>query len=82
VKKMGWSPPKKITYVLSILFFIIGLLFAIEFIWGVLYFGVYLPPLNFFAPTLTSGEVWWIISLFLMFLGWFLLILGIRVKGL
>ena len=79
---MGWSPPKKITYVLSVLFFLLGLVLMIELIWGILYFGAYLPAIDFFAPTLSSYEVYLIIALFLMFLGWFLMILGVRVKGL
>ena len=78
---MGWSPPKKITYVLSILFFILGVILVIEVTWGVMSFYAILPAITMFQPTLSSGEVWLIIGLFLMFLAWFLLILGVRVKG-
>ena len=78
---MGWSPPKKITYYLSWIFFILGLVLIIELIWGIIGFYPYLPALDFFLPTLTSGEVYFIIALFLMFLAWFLLIVGVRVRG-
>ena len=78
---MGWSPPKKITYVLSILFFILGVILVIEVTWGVLNFYSILPDVTIFQPTLNSGEFWLVIGLFLMFLAWFLLILGVRIKG-
>ena len=78
---MSWSPPKKITYVLSIIFFILGVLLVIELLWGVIGFYPFLPAITFFQPTLSSDEVWMIIGLFLMFLAWFLLILGVRVRG-
>jgi hypothetical protein len=78
---MAWSPPKKITYVLSIIFFILGMILIIELIWGVIGFYSFLPAITFFQPNLSSGEVWMIIGLFLMFLAWILLILGVRVRG-
>lgn len=78
---MGWSPPKKITYVLSILFFILGVILVIEVAFGVLSFYSILPLITIFQPTLNSEDVWLIIGLFLMFLAWFLLILGVRIKG-
>jgi hypothetical protein len=77
---MSWSPPKKITYVLSIIFFILGIILVIELLWGVIGFYPFLPAITFF-PTLSSDEVWMIIGLFLIFLAWFLLILGVRVRG-
>jgi len=78
---MGWSPPKKITYVLSWIFFILGIVLIIELIWGVLSFYAFLPALDFFLPTLTSKEIYYIIALFFIFLAWFLLIVGVRVRG-
>ena len=78
---MGWSPPKKITYVLSIIFFILGVILVIELIWHVMGFYSFIPAITFFQPTLSSDDIWLIIGLFLMFLAWFLLILGVRVRG-
>ncbi|MHA1671759.1 MAG: hypothetical protein ACTSV5_14465 [Promethearchaeota archaeon] len=78
---MAWTPPKKITWILSFIFMILGLVLVIELSWGVMKFYSYLPALTFLEPTLNSYSVWLIIGLFLMFFAWLLLILGVRIKG-
>ncbi|MHA1914545.1 MAG: hypothetical protein ACW986_15055 [Promethearchaeota archaeon] len=42
-------------------------------------FGGILPTLT--LGTLTSGETWAVIGLILVFLAWFLMFLGVRLKG-
>ena len=78
---MAWTPPKKMTVILSFIFVVLGLILLIELTWGVMGFYSILPALTFFEPTLNSGEVWFIIGLFCMFFAWLLLVLGVRVKG-
>ena len=78
---MAWTPPTKITVIVSFIFVVLGLILLIELIWGVMSFYSSLPLLTFAEPTLSSEEVWYIIGLFCMFFGWFLMILGVRVKG-
>ena len=78
---MAWTPPKKMTVILSFIFVVLGLILLIELIWGVMGFYSILPALAFFEPTLNSAEVWFIIGLFCMFFAWLLLVLGVRVKG-
>ena len=79
---MAWTPPKKSTYILSFILMILGLVFFIEVYFQVMGLYTYLPTLTFLEPTLNSDEVWVIIALFLMFFAWFLMVLGVRVKGL
>ena len=78
---MAWTPPTKITVIVSFIFVVLGLILLIELIWGVMGFYSFLPALTFLEPTLNSAEVYLIIGLFLMFFAWFLMILGVRVKG-
>ena len=79
---MAWTPPKKITVILSFIFVVLGLILLIEIIWGVMNFYSFLPAITFFAPTFSSAEVYLIIGLFLMFFAWLLMVLGVRIKGL
>ena len=79
---MAWTPPKKSTYILSFIFMILGLVLFIEVYFQVMGLYSYLPTLTFFTPTLNSDEVWVIIALVLIFLAWFLMVLGVRVNGL
>lgn len=78
---MAWTPPKKSTWILSFILMILGLVLFIEVYFQVM--GLYsnFPALTFFAPTLSSDEVWVIIALFLIFLAWFLMVIGVRLKG-
>jgi hypothetical protein len=79
---MAWTPPTKITVIFSFIFVVLGLILLIELIWGPMGFYSSLPLLTFAEPTLSSKDVWYIIGLFLMFFAWFLLLLGVRIKGL
>ena len=79
---MAWTPPKKITVILSFIFVVLGLLLVLEVYFQFMGFYSILPALAFLEPTLNSDEVWFIIGLFLMFFAWLLLVLGVRLKGL
>ncbi|MHA1192524.1 MAG: hypothetical protein ACTSP9_09530 [Promethearchaeota archaeon] len=78
---MAWTPPKKMTVILSFIFVVLGLILLIELTWRVMNFYSILPALAFFEPTLNSDEVWLIIGLFCMFFAWLLMVLGVRIKG-
>ena len=74
---MAWTPPTKLTVILSLLIVVGGLYVLIEAIFGLP--GV-LPPLP--LGTFSSTEVWGIIGMTLVFLAWFLMFLGVKLKGL
>ncbi|TFF85677.1 MAG: hypothetical protein EU518_00710 [Promethearchaeota archaeon] len=75
---MGYSPPKKITVVVSFLLLALGFLlvisiFWIDDIWNVLQ--------TITIPGLSSTELWVIIALVLIFLSWLLFFIGINYRG-
>jgi hypothetical protein len=74
---MAWTPPSKITVIITFLLLAAGLFILIELFFGLL--GI-LPALN--IGTFTSGQWWGIIGMTLVFLAWFLMFLGVRMKGL
>lgn len=73
---MAWTPPSKFTVILSFLclagglFILVELFFALTNILPILALG-----------TFTSEETCGIIGLALVFLAWFLMFLGVRLKG-
>lgn len=73
---MAWTPPTKFTVMFSFLCLAVGLLILIEYFFSL---GI-LPPLTF--GTFTSDQWWGIFGMALVFLAWFLMFLGVRVKGL
>ena len=74
---MAWTPPSKLTVIITFLLLALGLFVLVE-----LFFALtdILPALN--IGTLTSVQWWGIIGMTLVFLAWFLLYLGVRMKGL
>lgn len=73
---MGWSPPTKVTVIFSLLFLLGGLFILIELFFN--FFGI-LPA--FSLGTLSSTETWGVIGMVLVFLAWFLMYLGVQIKG-
>jgi len=73
---MAWTPPSKFTVTISFLFLAIGLFLFVE-----LFFSLtsILPPLT--IGTFTSDELYGIIAMTCVFLAWFLMYLGVRMKG-
>jgi len=74
---MAWTPPTKFTVIFSFLLLVIGLFILIE-----LFFS-----LAGILPVLALGpfnalETWGIIGMGLVFLAWFFMFLGVRLKGL
>jgi len=74
---MAWTPPTKFTVLFSFLLLAGGLFILIE-----LFFS-----LTGILPVLALGpfnslETWGIIGMGLVFLAWFLMFLGVRLKGL
>jgi len=74
---MAWTPPTKFTVIFSFLLLVIGLFILIE-----LFFS-----LAGILPVLVLGpfnalETWGIIGMGLVFLAWFFMFLGVRLKGL
>jgi len=74
---MAWTPPTKFTVILTFLLLAGGLFVLIELFFGLT--GV-LPPLP--LGTFTSTQVWGMIGMGLVFLAWFLMFLGVKMKGL
>ena len=68
---MGWSPPKKVTMVVSVFVVLIGLVL------GLAANGLFAVTLPLFDST-----IWNLIALFIVFLGWLLMVLGVIVRGL
>ncbi len=74
---MAWTPPTKFTVIFSFLLLAGGLFILIELFFSLT--GI-LPVLA--LGTFNSTETWGIIGMGLVFLAWFLMLLGVRVKGL
>ena len=74
---MAWTPPTKFTVMLSFVCLAGGLFILIELLLGL--YSI-LPVLD--LGTFSSSEIWGIIGMVLVFLTWFLMFLGVRVKGL
>jgi len=74
---MAWTPPTKITVIISFLVLAGGLFVLSEILLG--YTNV-LPALALGA--FNSAEVWGMIAMVLVFLAWFLMFLGVKMKGL
>jgi len=74
---MAWTPPTKFTVILSFICLAVGLFILIELLLGL--YSI-LPALA--LGTFSSSEIWGIIGMGLVFLAWFLMFLGVRVKGL
>ena len=74
---MAWTPPTKFTVMFSFLCLAGGLFILIELFFGLT--GV-LPVLA--LGTFSSNETWGIIGMALVFFAWFLMFLGVRLKGL
>lgn len=73
---MAWTPPSKFTVVISFLFLAIGLFLFVE-----LFFSLtnILPALA--IGTFTSNQWYGIIAMTCVFLAWFLMYLGVKMKG-
>ncbi len=74
---MAWTPPTKWTVVFSFLVLAGGLFVLSELL---LEYTNVLPTLA--LGTFSSAEVWGMIGMGLVFLAWFLMFLGVRLKGL
>jgi len=74
---MAWTPPTKWTVVFSFLVLAGGLFVLSELLLG---YTAVLPALPLGACS--SAEVWVMIALVLVFLSWFLMFLGVKLKGL
>ncbi|MFX1410932.1 MAG: hypothetical protein ACFFA6_11295 [Promethearchaeota archaeon] len=75
---MAWTPPSKFTVIISFLICIFGIF--------ILYDVAFLAP-DYILPEFTIGdynraETWVIIAMIVLFLAWFLMFLGVRLKGL
>jgi len=75
---MGYSPPKKITVVLSFLLLALGFLLVISIFWIPEIWNV-LQTIT--IPGLSAIELWVIIALVLIFLSWLLFFIGINYRG-
>ena len=74
---MAWTPPTKFTVMFSFLCLAGGLFILTELLLGL---TTVLPVLV--LGTFSSSETWGIIGMVLVFLAWFLMFLGVRLKGL
>ncbi|MFO7796672.1 MAG: hypothetical protein ACQERB_09760 [Promethearchaeati archaeon] len=75
---MGYSPPKKITVVVSFLLLALGFLLVVSIYW--------IPEIwsslqTITVPGLTAEQLWVTIALVLIFLSWLLFFIGIKYRG-
>ena len=75
---MGYSPPKKITVVVSFLLLVLGFLLVVSIYW--------IPEIwnslqTITVPGLTAEQLWVTISLVLIFFSWLLFFIGINYRG-
>jgi hypothetical protein len=71
---MGWTPPTKFTVVFTFILMAFGIFILLD-LSGLIWTG-FLP---YFVIGTENG--WFIISLIVFFLSWFLLFLGVKLKG-
>jgi len=75
---MGWTPPTKFTVIITCLLWIFGLF--------VLFDQVFLAPDSllpeFSLGTFSSLQTWILFAMIAFFLVWFLMFLGVKLKGL
>ena len=74
---MAWTPPSKLTVIITFLLLAVGLFILIELFFDLI--GI-LPALN--IGTFSSDQWWGIIGMAAVFLSWFLFYLGVITKGL
>ena len=74
---MAWTPPTKFTVIFSFLVLAGGMFVLSELLLG---YTAVLPPLALGA--FSSTEVWGMIAMGLVFFAWFLMFLGVKLKGL
>ena len=74
---MAWTPPTKITVILSFLALAGGLYVLTD-----LFFVTPILRPTLALGTFSSTETWGIIGMGLVFLAWFLMFLGVKLKGL
>ena len=72
---MGWTPPTKATVILTFLLMAFGIFILLDlsgWIW------------SSFLPYFPIGTLhgWHVIAVIVLFLSWFILFLGVRLKGL
>ncbi|MFX0141181.1 MAG: hypothetical protein ACFFDN_46510 [Candidatus Hodarchaeota archaeon] len=72
---MGWTPPSKFIVILTFLLMAFGIFVLFDQYSGL--FGPYLPGF-----VLGPLDVWFLISVILFFLTWFLFFLAVKFKGL
>ena len=74
---MAYSPPKKITVIISLIILVIGLLLLYLVIFNIL------PEflLSITIAPLTSYEFWGIIVMILVAVSWLLMFIGIKYRG-
>ncbi|MFX0023596.1 MAG: hypothetical protein ACFE9S_14815 [Candidatus Hermodarchaeota archaeon] len=72
---MGWTPPTKFTVILAFLLMVFGIFILLDVI-DLLWIG-FLPYFE-----IAGKHGWIVISLIVFFLSWFLLFLGVKLKGL
>ncbi|MBD3193510.1 MAG: hypothetical protein GF317_00530 [Candidatus Lokiarchaeota archaeon] len=76
---MGYSPPKKITVIISFILLAFGLFFTIAPVFLATEFYSIFPPIN--VGTFSSFEMYLLIGVILVFCSWLLLIIGVNARG-
>ncbi len=72
---MGWTPPTKFTVILTFLLMAFGIFILLDI--SSLLWSSFLPYFD-----IAGNHGWIVISLIVLFLSWFLLFLGVKLKGL
>ena len=79
---MAWTPPTKFTVIISFLICVLGIYILVDL-------GFLLPEgdsilidTDFKIGDLDVYETWMLIAIVVLFLAWFLMFLGVRLKGL
>jgi hypothetical protein len=78
---LAYSPPKKITIIISFLFLAIGLFILVDIFFNLVGILVYLPPITFGGTLIDTEQFYAIIGMVFIFISWLLLILGVRIRG-
>ena len=79
---MAWTPPTKFTVIISFLICVLGIYILVDL-------GFLLPEgdsilidTDFKIGDLDVAQTWMLIAIVVLFLAWFLMFLGVRLKGL
>lgn len=79
---MGWTPPSKFTVIISFLLCALGIFILYDLAFFLPENEGVISEMDFKIGDFNLYETWMLIAMVVLFLTWFLMFLGVRLKGL